>query len=200
MVKHLFPAEIDETDFAPHPADKEAQTSESEPRQEYPVPTTPEEVPSDSSQEHVLTDRKEVDPEEAPETTVPRRNLPRMLPLKARKFDVQQQWEGVVDEVDERTGDVFTTLHDLTNPKNDIAHATFDIEEFRGYEELLRPGAVFYWLVGFLQEETGISRISQFRPKPVAPITKWKRKVLRKQALELLTGHAEHEPEGSSPE
>ena len=64
-----------------------------------------------------------------------------------------QKWEGTVFEVKK---DVFKArLHDLTT-ENPEEEAEFSIDEISDDDrELLKPGAVFYWSIGYLTTGTG---------------------------------------------
>jgi hypothetical protein len=91
------------------------------------------------------------------------------------RFEVLQKWEGVVLEV---LSDSFTArLSDLTRQGPD-EDAEFALEEIDiGDRDLLRPGAVFYWNIGYSDSLTGRARVSiiRFRRLPI-----WRRDELEK--------------------
>ena len=69
-------------------------------------------------------------------------------------FRLLQQWEGTVTAIsqEEFTAD----LRDLTDPTRPREEAAFDIEEVSpGDRELLAPGAVFRWSIGYRTSATG---------------------------------------------
>jgi hypothetical protein len=90
--------------------------------------------------------------------------------VSIRRFVVLQQWEGVVLEV---AGGTFTAqLHDLTNPTNPIEFAEIPIEGNVAPSdlELLRPGGVFYWALGYeIRLPCQVVNASQIRFRRVAP-------------------------------
>lgn len=83
-------------------------------------------------------------------------------PLRQNTFRSLQKWEGVVLEVE---GDYFRArLVDLTCPGPD-EEAEISIEELSPEDlELLEPGAVFYWNIGYHNSVNGQrTRASQIR-------------------------------------
>jgi hypothetical protein len=83
-------------------------------------------------------------------------------------FRVMQKWQGHVLEI---CGDVFLArLHDLTGSKmpEDVELFTNDVSKHD--RALLRPGAVFYWKIGYLDHLDGQrirASIIRFRRRPV---------------------------------
>jgi hypothetical protein len=68
-------------------------------------------------------------------------------------FHALQQWEGVVDAIND--GTFFARLVDRTAEGPD-EQAEFDLAEVpAGDRELIAPGAVFYWSVGYRTSATG---------------------------------------------
>jgi hypothetical protein len=86
---------------------------------------------------------------------------------KRARFQALQQWEGVVDEVND--GSFVARLVDRTAKEPD-EEAEFDLGEVpTGDRELVVPGAIFYWSVGYRTAATGTrSRVSiiSFRRLP----------------------------------
>lgn len=81
---------------------------------------------------------------------------PVALPQRSQsqpRFDALQKWQGQVSEV---TNSTFTALLlDLLEPSVE-EEAEFDLEEVsRGDLDLVEPGAVFYWSVGYRTEPSG---------------------------------------------
>jgi hypothetical protein len=83
-------------------------------------------------------------------------------PLPAhRRFVALQQWEGTV--LDVRGTEFSASLRDLTNARFPEEQATFHIDEI-SYDDrdLLVPGAVFYWSIGYETSHTGqVSKASK---------------------------------------
>jgi len=95
-----------------------------------------------------------------------------------------QKWEGVVTEVEK---DIFNArLLDLTDD-NPEEEADFSIEEVSEDDrKLLKPGAVFYWSLGYLTTGTGQvirTSIVKFRRLPAWTETEVKR--AQEQAAEI---------------
>jgi hypothetical protein len=73
---------------------------------------------------------------------------------EASRFEVLQQWEGVVDMI--APGEFTATLHDLTHPTMPPEEATFDLSEVsEGDLDLVEQGAVFYWVLGYKRSTAG---------------------------------------------
>jgi len=88
--------------------------------------------------------------------------------IPSEQFDVLQEWEGLVSEIVEET--FVARLTDITNRDSPEEEADFLIEELsRGDLKLLRPGAVFRWIIGYEMKQNGTKRrVSQivFRRLP----------------------------------
>jgi hypothetical protein len=97
------------------------------------------------------------------------------------RFEVLQKWEGIVLDV---LHDSFTArLIDLTRQGAD-EEAEFALDEIdEGDKDLLKPGAVFYWNVGYSDSLSGRARVSIIRLRRL-PI--W-----RKEELERAKRDAE---------
>jgi hypothetical protein len=67
---------------------------------------------------------------------------------------VLQKWEGTVQDIN---GTEFTArFSDLTNPENPPEFMTMPVEEVPTPDrELLAPGAVFYWVIGYRERRDG---------------------------------------------
>jgi hypothetical protein len=82
-----------------------------------------------------------------------------------RRFEILQQWEGIVTELSHET--FWADLIDLTNAKT--AHETIEIPYVEiplSDRELLLPGCVFYWSIGYETSPGGqIRRVSEIRTK-----------------------------------
>lgn len=107
--------------------------------------------------------------------------LPTVDPEENR-FICLQKWQGVVIEV--RTDSFIARLYDLNNKANE-EEAELPIAEISdGDRELVKPGAVFYWSIGYLEIKTGQrirASLTRFRRLPA-----W-----RKKDLELAQVEAE---------
>jgi hypothetical protein len=85
-------------------------------------------------------------------------NTQTVIPLnhtlpKQDRFISLQKWEGAVLEVKEDS--FFARLIDLTDSNID-EEAEFSIEELSPEDiPLLKPGAIFYWNIGYLDKRTG---------------------------------------------
>jgi hypothetical protein len=74
---------------------------------------------------------------------VPQQHLPQ------HRFLVLQKWEGTVSALKEQEKEFVAVIRDLTQTRSD-EEATFPIEEIPDSDrDLLAPGAVFYWNVGY---------------------------------------------------
>ena len=108
-------------------------------------------------------------------------NLP--VPSIQDKFISLQKWEGVVIEV--RKDSFLSRLHDLTE-KNPEEEAEFPLEEVTDEDKkLVKPGAIFYWNIGYLDSRTGQRKresIIRFRRLPA-----W-----RKEEIEAFKHEAKH--------
>ena len=86
---------------------------------------------------------------------------------QSTRFEVLQKWEGTVLDV---LTDSFTArLCDLTRQGAD-EEAEFAIEEMDASDlDLLKPGAIFYWNIGYADSPTGRARVSiiRFRRLPM---------------------------------
>lgn len=83
------------------------------------------------------------------------------------RFEVLQKWEGFVLDV---LSDSFTArLIDLTQKGSD-EEGEFALDEIDAADkELLNPGAIFYWYIGYSDSSTGRARVSviRFRRLPI---------------------------------
>lgn len=83
-------------------------------------------------------------------------------------FIAEQEWEGTVLNIGEET--FVARLHDLSGSKTaDLEEADFPISDISdGDHDLLVPGAVFRWCIGYLKEHRTKSRMSKivFRHLP----------------------------------
>ena len=72
---------------------------------------------------------------------------------KVDHYRALQEWEGTVDSIGDRT--FVARLVDRTSPGPD-EEAEFDIDEVsRGDRDLLAPGAIFYWSIGYRDSASG---------------------------------------------
>jgi len=101
-------------------------------------------------------------------------------------FDLLQQWEGIVQSIE---GETFTVvLHDLTHDA--LEHeATLPVEEVSPADrKLLKPGAVFYWSIGYKRHLSGQQeRVSAIRMRRLPG---WSRRDV--EAVERRAAELEH--------
>jgi hypothetical protein len=118
----------------------------------------------------------------AVETQADLKPMPTVTPLvpmrtaSARRFEVLQQWEGVIKEVG---GDyILADLRDLTDPHAPMEEAEIYLDEISPADlPLLREGGVFYWTIGRERRKGGqICRVSEIR---LRRLPKWSRRLLR---------------------
>jgi hypothetical protein len=99
-------------------------------------------------------------------------------------FDLLQQWEGIVQSVD---GESFTVvLHDLTHQASEH-EATLPVEEVSpGDRRLLKPGAVFYWSIGYKRHRSGQQeRVSAIRMRRLPGWSRRDVEAVERRAAEL---------------
>jgi hypothetical protein len=133
-------------------------------------------------------------PEVTPLIHLSRRGMPH------RRFQVLQQWEGVVTRI---AGDWFEAdLRDLMNPKNPMEVAELPFAEISPADKhLIGPGCVFYWVIGYETRAGGqISRMSEIRVRRAPRWTRRKLDALKTRARELFTLEGEDGEEAGRPE
>jgi hypothetical protein len=117
----------------------------------------------------------------------------------ARQFRVLQQWEGVVTRID---GDWFEAdLRDLTAPNNPMEIAEFPFAEISPADKpLIRPGCVFYWVIGYETRSGGqITNTSEIRVRRAPQWTQRKLDELKARARELFTLESEDGAKAARP-
>jgi hypothetical protein len=89
----------------------------------------------------------------------PRLRTVGVVPERARpqvktRFRLLQKWEGTVIEVE---GEVIRAqIQDLFDRSQPLEEVTFSVEEVsKSDRSLVAPGAVFYWMIGYLDRVTG---------------------------------------------
>lgn len=104
-------------------------------------------------------------------------------PVPRQRFRSLQGWEGVVEEVSDRT---FTArLFDLSRPEIEEV-AEFEVAEvFEDDRSLLEPGAVFYWDIGYLETPGGRRRASEIRFRRLPAWTQEELDAAKKEAAEF---------------
>jgi len=146
----------------------------------------PEENVDQDSTEHTQETKADVGP------------LVRILPGRAprRRFEILQQWEGVVSEV---AGDaVWANLLDLTDPSKPAEIVELPLAEIAEADRpLALPGSVFYWSIGYERSQGGqISRVSEIRMRRTPEWSQHVIESVKRKASELLdqlSSHGEHE-------
>jgi hypothetical protein len=106
------------------------------------------------------------------------------LRATSSRFDLRQQWEGTVVSID---GDSFSvTLRDLTDASVPEESAELLLEDVSDSDrELLEPGAVFYWSVGYEETFRGRERKSIIRFRRLPGWTRQQLKAVQDRAEEL---------------
>lgn len=93
-------------------------------------------------------------------------------PAPQDRFELHQQWEGAIESV---SGDTVTAiLRDLTDRTQPEEIVDLPLEEFSPNDaDLVAPGAVFYWSIGYRITPTGTKeRVSRFRMRRLPPPTR----------------------------
>jgi hypothetical protein len=107
--------------------------------------------------------------------------------VEARRFQILQQWECVVTRID---GEWFEAdLHDLTQSNTPLEVAEFPLAEVVPDDKpLIRPGCVFYWIIGIETRRGGqITNSSEIRVRRAPLWTSKKIAALKTRAGELFT-------------
>lgn len=91
--------------------------------------------------------------------------------LFLRSFQLLHQWEGQVKEVKKDSFVAF--ISDKTNPENEDEEVDLDLREVDSNDlNLVRPGSLFYWAVGY-EDGRGVprQRVSRIRFKRLPGLT-----------------------------
>ena len=104
----------------------------------------------------------------------------------ARRFELLQQFEGVVTDLEGDT--FFAELRDLTNPKSPREMAEIYFGEISEEDKpLVVPGAVFYWSIGYETTATRqLLRISEIKFRRTALWTRKKLAEIKDEAQKML--------------
>jgi hypothetical protein len=128
-------------------------------------------------------------PDESDETAPLSAHVRRSRPLirnryraRPRKFELLQQWEGVVTEMDGET--FWAELRDLTdNTSNREVVEIYFGEVAEQDKPLIAPGAVFYWSVGYDTSRAGsLVRASEIKFRRTPRWTNRRLEKIRKEA------------------
>lgn len=109
---------------------------------------------------------EDVEPNPAP-AVVARLAAATYRPSSSTRFDLRQQWEGAVTAVG--VDSFSASLRDLTDPTVSEETAELFLEDVgESDRDLIEPGAVFYWSVGYEDTPRGRERksIIRFRRLP----------------------------------
>ena len=103
-----------------------------------------------------------------------------------RRFDMLQQWEGVVAEL--HPDEVVIELIDLRDRSAPREVATVSLQEFSPADTpLLTEGSVLYWSIGFETSRGGqIRRVSEIRVRRTPRWSKWRVGQLGREADDIL--------------
>lgn len=79
--------------------------------------------------------------------------FPKPLPIQEDHFQSLQSWEGIVESA---TPEAITTRLRDRSKKSPDQIAEFSIDEISPIDrELVQPGAIFYWDIGYSEDKTG---------------------------------------------
>ncbi|HXX95360.1 MAG TPA: hypothetical protein VEN81_17190 [Planctomycetota bacterium] len=74
----------------------------------------------------------------------------------SRQFNVLQKWQGEVQSVERAEKEFVAVTRDLEDESRSDENVTFSFDEVPKADwSLILPGAVFYWSVGYEQDEMG---------------------------------------------
>lgn len=96
-----------------------------------------------------------------------------------KRFSVIQKWEGTVIEI---ANDTFIAeLKTIVGGEDDLVAEIIKEEVDKDDLALMKPGAVFYWSIGYLKQPSGTMRVSliRFRRLPI-----WRKRQLQKAITE----------------
>ncbi|MDP2815251.1 MAG: methyl-accepting chemotaxis protein, partial [Rectinemataceae bacterium] len=117
----------------------------------------------------------------------PKVNRPYLRSVASHKrisFILLQQWEGRVIQVS--ANDFTAIVADKTNTSNDDEEIVFDIEDVLDEDrELITPGAVFYWSIGYDDSSGSRRRVSQILFRRLPGLSNREIKEAEKKALEF---------------
>lgn len=96
-----------------------------------------------------------------------------------------QHWECIVLRVN--NGCIECEMHDLTREGSPVEFAELELALFNHFDrELLQPGAVFYWSVGYKTKRTGqVEGFYQLRVRRVSPLSRQKKLEIERKAARL---------------
>ncbi|VAW30993.1 hypothetical protein MNBD_CHLOROFLEXI01-5068 [hydrothermal vent metagenome] len=96
-----------------------------------------------------------------------------------KRFSVIQKWEGTVIEVADDT--LIAELKTIVGGEDDLIAEIIKEEVDTDDLALMKPGAVFYWSIGYLKQPSGTMRVSliRFRRLPI-----WRKRQLQKAITE----------------
>ena len=107
----------------------------------------------------------------------------RAKPYIKTRFKLLQKWEGTVIEVEDEV--IRAQIQDLFDRSQPLEEVTFSIEEVsKSDRSLIAPGAVFYWMIGYLDRVTGqrtresrivFRRLPEWRQSEIAVIERQSR-------------------------
>ncbi len=137
---------------------------------------------------------EELQEEIAKDIRPPVRRPPGQAPQ--RRFNVLQQWEGIVDEI--TSDSIWAVIDDLTDPSAASESVELPLDEIPEADQpLLAPGSVFYWHIGYEQTCGGQRRrVSEIRLRRSPQWTQRMLDALGERAACLqrhFGGHAEDE-------
>ena len=106
-------------------------------------------------------------------------------PSAKTSFYTVQAWEGVVESVED--ADIYVRVVDKTDRSRPESFATISKDEIDQEDlDLVKPGAIFYWMVGYETKASGKKRSSFIRFRRSPAWTKTNIQDVEKKANELL--------------
>jgi hypothetical protein len=110
--------------------------------------------------------------------------IPRSLQPNPSRFECLVQWEGVVTSATDKEFDA--ELREIGNPSMPTEAATFDLAEI-GEDDLplVKPGAIFYWAIGYRSKSGQKTKESRIRFRRLPNWTAWQLREAQKRAEEL---------------
>ncbi|MBN1875906.1 MAG: hypothetical protein JXA33_16910 [Anaerolineae bacterium] len=122
--------------------------------------------------------------------------VPPLLAPARESFDVKQKWEGYVLEVGKET--FLARLVPLIGEDADLEAEIYLEEIDREDRELVTPGAVFYWSIGYLKKPSGTYRTSLIRFRRLPSLSAKELKAARIQAQQFINLFNDEQPKYSA--
>jgi hypothetical protein len=117
-------------------------------------------------------------------------------PLPKSTFEARQLWEGVVEEVKASKNELLVTLRDLWNRSNGPERAVISLDEVADADrDLVAPGAIFYWSIGYERTIRGQKRsVAEIRFRRLPSWTRSELAQIQREAEEMASRFATNSP------